>query len=248
MKKAFANFSWGKSAFSVDVLKEVQISLPVTIDGKIDYEYINDYMHELEASQKKELQTYLTNNNLATCVISEEEERFISSYYEGQSKFKDFRIGSLFDSDTGDFDIQQKHINGKGHYVINSGVTDMGIKGKSDIGAKIFPRNTITVDMFGYAFYRGFEYKMATHGHVFSLSLRESEKMSREVGLYFVGQLQYLQQKFSFNNMLNWNRIKDDVLKLPTTDDDNPDYEYMTKFICIHQKRATKNIIEWINK
>lgn len=148
----------------------------------------------------------------------------------------------------GNFDIQQKHINGKGHYVVNSGITDTGIKGKSDIAAKVFPNNTITVDMFGYAFYRGYEYKMATHGHVFSLSLLAPKKMSREVGLYFVGKLQYLQQKFSFNNMLNWNKIKNDIVKLPVASDGNPDYDCMTKFIRIQQKQVIRNVWEWIDR
>jgi hypothetical protein len=44
MKKAFANFGWGKSSFNVNVLKEVKISLPVTIDGNPDYEYMTRFI------------------------------------------------------------------------------------------------------------------------------------------------------------------------------------------------------------
>lgn len=99
--------------------------------------------------------------------------------------------------------------------------------------------------MFGLAYYRGYDYKMATHGHVFSLSLKQSEKMTREVGLYVVGAMKQFRQTFSFNNMLNWNKIKDNTLHLPATADGTPDYDYMTRFIRIQQKLAIKNVVAW---
>jgi hypothetical protein len=44
MKKAFANFGWGRSSFNVNVLKEVKISLPITADGNPDYDYMTRYI------------------------------------------------------------------------------------------------------------------------------------------------------------------------------------------------------------
>ena len=44
--------------------------------------------------------------------------------------YKEFKIGELFTAQTGDTDLQQKDINGKGTYFINSGVEGLGIKGK----------------------------------------------------------------------------------------------------------------------
>ena len=75
----------------------------------------------------------------------------------------------LFESSNGDFDIQKTHINDLGDYVITAGLSNNGILGKTDIKAKIFNANTITIDMFGNAFYRQFRYKMVTHARVFSL-------------------------------------------------------------------------------
>ena len=46
--------------------------------------------------------------------------------------FKEFRIGDLFDSQTGDVDLQQSDVNGKGSFFINSGLENCGIKGKTD--------------------------------------------------------------------------------------------------------------------
>ena len=60
--------------------------------------------------------------------------------------YKEFKIGELFTAQTGDTDLQQKDINGKGTYFINSGVEGLGIKGKTDREAMTFSENTITVD------------------------------------------------------------------------------------------------------
>ncbi len=84
----------------------------------------------------------------------------------------EFRIGDLFDSSNGNFDIQKGHINGKGNYVITAGLTNNGILGKTDVNALIFNENTITIDMFGAVFFRQFKYKMVTHARVFSIETK----------------------------------------------------------------------------
>lgn len=121
--------------------------------------------------------------------------------------------------------MQQRDINGKGEWFINSGVQNFGIKGRTDRPAKIFPANTITVDFFGNAYYRPFKYKMATHNHVFSLSGEVIKNQS--VGLYLVAQMSYLTKLFTFNNMGTWSKIKHLSLLLPVASDGNIDYKFI---------------------
>lgn len=130
-------------------------------------------------------------------------------------------IGSLFNAQTGDVDLQQKDINGRGEYFVNSGVQNCGIKGRTDRVAKIFPANTITIDFLGNAYYRPFAYKMATHNHVFSLN---GDVLKNEhVGLYISAQMSYLSKVYSFNNMGTWSRIKEQEIYLPVTKEGNID-------------------------
>nr|WP_097564714.1 restriction endonuclease subunit S [Helicobacter pylori] len=77
-------------------------------------------------------------------------------------KWGEFRLGDLFEASNGDFDIQKRHINHKGEFVITAGLSNNGVLGQSDIKAKVFESHTITIDMFGCAFYRSFPYKMVT--------------------------------------------------------------------------------------
>lgn len=139
--------------------------------------------------------------------------------------YKNFRIGDLFECRTGDVDLQQKDINGKGTYFINSGIQNYGIKGKTDKLARVFPANTITIDFWGNAFYRPFEYKLATHNHVFSLS-GESIK-NKLVGIYLACAMSYMKTLFSYNNMGTWSIIKDLSIHLPTTSRGDIDFAFM---------------------
>lgn len=139
--------------------------------------------------------------------------------------YKDFKIEDLFSAQTGDTDLQQKDINGRGTLFINSGVEALGIKGKTDREAKVFDSNTITIDFWGNAYYRDFEYKMATHNHVFSLS--GDVIKNRNIGLYLVSTMSYMRKLFSYNNMGTWSKIKEQYIHLPVTKKRNIDFVYM---------------------
>lgn len=163
-----------------------------------------------------------------------------------RERFKKFTLGALFTSFTGDVDLQQKDINGKGQFFINSGVENCGIKGKTDKPAKVFPANTITVDFWGNAYYRDFNYKLATHNHVFSLS--GDVIKNRLVGLYIVGMLSKLPGLFSYDNMATWNKLKSLEIKLPVTSAGNIDFDYMERYIRALEKLTIADAVKYKDK
>ncbi|WP_197273127.1 restriction endonuclease subunit S [Neisseria sp. 74A18] len=125
----------------------------------------------------------------------------------------EFRIEDIFDSFNGDFDIKKEHVNGLGNYVITAGMSNNGILGKTDVEAKIFPKNTITVDMFGTAFYRDFPYKMVTHARVFCL--KANIEINAKQGLFLSSSLHFLSRFFGYENMCSWAKIKNKKIQLP---------------------------------
>lgn len=155
------------------------------------------------------------------------------------SNWKDFRLEDLFDSINGDYDLQQKHINGKGIPVISSGESNFGVIGKTDIKAKVIPENTITVDMFGNVYFRNYEYKIVTHARVFALQPKET--VSIEIGLFLAASLKHLKEMYSYNNMCSWNKIKNQTIKLPAKELTVPDWEYMETYIAeLEQERVAE--------
>lgn len=134
----------------------------------------------------------------------------------------------MFSSQNGDFDIQKKHLTDTGIFVITSGRTNNGILGKTAVNAKIFNSKTITVDMFGYAYYRPFKYKMVTHARVFSL--KPKFDISDNQGLFLANSLHFLYKFFGYDNMCSWEKIKSEKIQLPTKNGEI-DFDFMESFI-----------------
>lgn len=275
MRKAFSLFSWGQSKFEVSIIGSIEFDLPIVTDKRnlpvIDYQhkyhpdgfipdfdYMQERIAELEQERIAELEQHLITTGLNDYKLTKKEIDIIKN--TTLLIRKDFSFGYLFKAETGNVDLQQKDINGRGCYFINSGLENDGIKGKTDRPAKVFPKNTITIDFWGNAFYRPFEYKLATHNHVFSLS---GEVIKNEpVGLYLVSQMMYLRKIFSYAEMGTWNKIKVLDLSLPIkTDKDKtpildadckyhkagyiPDFDYMEKYIHVIQKIVIADVVKY---
>ena len=219
---------------------------------------MQERISELEQERISELDAYLAASGLDDYELTDEDKEILSlspesasdeagaseaDFGNGQVRFKKFALGTLFTSSTGDVDLQQKDINGKGEFFINSGVENRGIKGRTDRPARIFPANTITVDFWGNAYYRDFEYKMATHNHVFSLA--GDVIRNRHVGMYIAGILSKLPKLFSYNNMATWNKLKTIEVSLPATLNGDIDFDYMERYIRAIEKLAIADVAKY---
>ena len=249
MKYFRKKFSYSDMA-SYEKIKNIEISLPITPNGDIDFDFMEKYIRELEAEKIRELEAYLEAQGLNDTILSEDENAVINKITNGLVKYKEFRIGGekgLFSSQTGNFDIQKIHINDIGNFVVSSGEQNNGIIGKTDVDAKIIKENTITVDMFGNVFFRDHKYKMVTHARVFSLEYNNGE-ISREVGMYFVALMKYFRKKFSYSDMASYEKIKNIEISLPITPNGNIDFDFMEKYIRAIEKKAIKGVVDWKDK
>ena len=260
IKKALGKkYAWGDSISSKKIQKDV-IQLPVDSTGKIALDYMQECIAEMEQERIAELEAYLVATGLDDYELTEADKQVLAKMSTGGGnsdslgcnedtvglQWKEFRLGDLFVADKGDVDLQQKDLNGKGCYLINSGVDNFGIKGRTDRPAKTFPANTITIDFWGNAYYRDFEYKLATHNHVFSLNGNIIK--NRKVGLFLVTQMSAFPKAFSYNNMATWNKLKEMKISLPVKDDDVLDCDFMERYIRAIEKLTIADTIRWKDK
>ena len=238
---------------------------------------MQDYIKELEQYYIKELEQYLIVTGLNDYELTDEDRELLGlktadreTSYQGADnedairngrEVREFTLEELFTSQNGDTDIKQADINGKGYMVVSSGLTNNGIIGRSDIEAKIIKENTITVDMFGYSFYRDTPYKIVTHARVFTLEPK-FEGMNFRIGNYIVSNLKHLPKIYNYSNMCSWNKIKAEKISLPIQlSADNspvidpthkyhpegyvPDWEYMEKYIKAIEKLVIKDMVKY---
>ena len=155
----------------------------------------------------------------------------------------EFKLGDLFENSNGNFDIQKEHINGIGEYVITAGLTENGILGKTDISAKIFDEMTITIDMFGNAFFRQFKYKMVTHARVFSL--KPKFEITENHGLFLANSFHFFNKLFGYENMCSWTKIKSEKIQLPTKKG-KIDFEFMEGFVAELEAERIKKLEDYL--
>lgn len=237
------NYSYGEQLSSSDLKKQkIYILLPVYND-QLAFDYMENYVREFEQERVREIDAYLKAAGLNDYGLTQAEKNCIELMQNGLVKYKDFRIGDLFESFTGDVDLQNRDLTKDGEFFINSGVQNQGIKGRTTRKAKVFNEGTLTIDFFGNCYYRDFRYKLATHNHVFSLS--SPILKNQDVSLYAAAVFSYLKSRHSFNNMLTQTILKNNRIILPVDNNDEIDYQFMELFISALKKLCIRSVVEW---
>lgn len=112
---------------------------------------------------------------------------------------------------------KQDQISGNLPFVM-SGVTNSGIVGYIGNNIRIFPKNSITVDIFGNVFYRNYEYGMGDDTGAY---WNDDVQISKHAMLYIATVLQkFLVGKFDYAHKLRSSRSVGFKIKLPTISKD----------------------------
>lgn len=145
----------------------------------------------------------------------------------------------------GNIDIQKSDIEDKWEIVISAWEGNCWIVGKTTKQAKLFEKDTITIDMFGYSFLRNHPYKMVTHGRVMSLN---TQNKNRYYLLYLLSSLQYLKNRYWFDNMLTWKKIREEEITLPVNANNQINYTLIETYIKATQKLVIKDLVDKVNE
>jgi len=247
ISKLMFQFSYSKKP-GLQVYKDMEIALPVTASGEIDFLFMENHVRELELARIRELVAYLQVTGLTDYQLSTDEEKFIEHYNNftkqigTEKQHKPFRLGELFEHIVQGRRLKKEdHISGDFPFVM-SGVTNTGLVAKIANPINRFPANSITVDIFGNTFYRSYAYSASDDVGVYW----SDNPLSRESMLYMTAAIsKHLEGKYSYGDKLRASQSVDFQILLPADDSGMPDYDYMTTFIRIQQKLAIKNVVEW---
>lgn len=218
------------------------IHLPVLENNEIDFEFINSFVAELEAERVAELEAYLHVTGLVDCVLTDEEKRAIA--HMDTLEYKEFNLKDLFGKSTRGKRLKSAdRINGKLPFVTageaNEGISDF-------IGNKvtIFPGNTTTIDMFGSAKYRNYEYGGDDH-----IAVVHTEKLEENAAIFVTSAI----HKSSHNGQFNYGhnfyaKDADELNILLPAKGDKPDYKSMATLISAVKKLVIKDVVEYADK
>ena len=239
-KSLSGRFDFGKKLRSSQSLN-FKMKLPVKND-KIDFKFIEDFIAELEAHRIAELEAYLIATNLKDYTLTDEEKQALREFEESKIGFKEFSLKDIFNN------IKQGRRLKKDDQFLGSipfvmaGVTNNGVVNYISNPVARFPPNSITVDIFGNTFYRGFEFGAGDDTGVY---WNTKKYYSKEQMLYFTASMsKSLEGKFSFGEKLRSSQSLDFKVFLPAVDN-SVNYSQMQTLISAVQKLVIAEVVKY---
>lgn len=244
MEKAFSAFSWGSSSFNVSIIKSQSLILPIK-NKKIDFDFMEIFIAELEAERIAELEAYLSAAGLKDYQLTPEEQKVLADFQNYNFEWGEFKFKEIFDQiKQGRRLKKDDQLSGKIPFVM-SGVTDTGVVNYISNPVARFPKNSITVDIFGNAFYRNYEYGAGDDTGAY---WSKSKNYSKDIMLFFTSSInQALSNKFDYGKKLRSSQSLNLKMKLPSQNN-QPDLSTMAMLISAIQKLVIKEVVEYADK
>lgn len=236
-------YSWGNS-ISHKKIQNDYVSLPITPENKIDFDFMEAFIRELEEERIRELAAYLKVSGFDNYTLSKCESEALAHFNE--LKWKEFSYSEIFNH------IKQGRRLKKGDQkpgkipFVMAGTTNTGIVGYISNPIATFPKNSITIDIFGNTFYRNYDFGAGDDTGVY---WNDDKNYSSEQMLYFSSCMEKsIRGKFSFGKKLRSSQSFNFRIFLPVTSDDSPDYAFIETFISAVQKLVIKDVVLYADK
>ena len=245
--KSTAIYQGGLVRDFANLFNNTDVELPIDEDGKIDFSYMENRVRELEAERIRELETYLKATGLSDYILTPAEQSVVAEFRERErereSRLTPFRIGDLFANiQQGSRLTKNNQLTGSLAFIM-SGTTNTGLVGHISNPVPTFPKNSITVDIFGNVFYR--DYIFAASDDVGVLWNDDNHFNSYHM-LYLASAIKVsLAGMFDYGRKLRISQVKPYKVYLPVDLNGQLNLDFMELFIRAQQKLTIKNVVEW---
>lgn len=231
------------------VAKDCIIQLP-TMNGEIDFDFMESFIAELEARHIAELEAYLTVTGLAYLTVTglkdytltKEEEKALEDFHS--LNWKKYNLKDLFGKSTRGKRLKSAdRVQGDLPFV-TAGEACEGISAYIGNNVEIFESNTTTIDMFGSAKYRNFRYGADDH-----VAVVHTEKLPKHAAVFVTTAIHKASHTGKFDYSRNfYAKDADELDILLPTNESNPDYLFMATFVSAIQKLVIKDVVFYADR
>lgn len=253
MRKPFELFSWGTSSYNVEIIKKQRIVLPVK-DDKIDFDFMESFVAELEAQRVAELSAYCQVSGYDNYELSVEELDALRNFSnQNDNDWGTYTIGNLFERvETKKLPYKAKELpkqptddyilpcltssfqnQGLNYYAPKSGATILSnvisIPSNSDVYRAYYQTRDFTVLSDAYAIrWKAKEIELSPNQYLFMVMC-----INKVTDLPI----------YSYKNKLGgWNVVKNKNIRLPEKDG-KIDFALMEAFISAIKKLTIKEVV-----
>ena len=226
------------------------IQLPINGNGEIDFGFIDGFVAELEGQRVAELegqrvaelQAYLSATGLNDYTLTTKELKALEDF--NNCKWKFFNLESLFGKATRGKRLKgDDRIDGALPFV-TAGEANEGISAFIGNNVHIFSKNTTTIDMFGSAKYRNYNYGGDDH-----IAVVHTEKLQQNAAIFVTSAI----HKSSHNGQFNYGhnfyaKDADELNILLPARSTVPDYDLMETLISAVKKLVIKDVVNYADK
>lgn len=224
----------------VETLKNDVIKLPVK-NGKINYKFMDEYINHIENECIEKISLYLKASKIDNYHLTEEEQIEINSY--DSLEWNSYNLKDLFGESTRGKRLKSEdRISGNLPFV-TAGEAKEGVSDFIGNKVHVFSKNTVTIDMFGSAKYRNYEYGGDDH-----IAVVHTEKLPINAAIFVTAAI----HKSAHNGQFDYGRNfyakdADNLNILLPTKEGKPDFNTMIKIISAVHKIVIKDVIIHIN-
>lgn len=227
--------------FNRKEMRSTKIHLPIK-NGQINLDFMENFVAELEARRTAELEAYLSAAGLKDYTLTTEEERTLADF--GQQQWGRFNLHDLFGKATRGKRLKSDdRISGCLPFV-TAGEADTGISAFIGNPVHRFKANTVTIDMFGSAKYRNYEYGADDH-----VAVVHTDGLEKMAVLFITSAIHKAAYTGEFHYGRNFYAKDADnlMINLPVKDG-GPDYAYMQTLISAVQKQVIKDVVRYADE
>ena len=213
----YNKYSWDDSV-SMRRIKDESMFLPVTDDGKPDFAYMDSYMQKVMEVSEIRLEN-LRRVDKSKNIID-------------VNTWSEFWLHDLFEFKLPCGDLQVKQVETGNVPLITPSAFNNGLLKRisSESKSTIFPANTLTVDMFGNAYFHEEDYFVTAHGHV--NVLLPKFLLNKYNGMFIATSIRaMLFNKYGFSEMCTQKVLKYEKVKLPSLNNGTPNLYFMESYM-----------------
>ena len=224
--------------FNREEMNKTKIQLPIK-DGKIDFDFMESFIAELEAQRVAELSAYLTISGFDNYELSVAELKALQEYQS--IDWKSFNLEKLFGKSTRGKRLRSAdRIVGKLPFV-TAGEASEGISAHIGNKVEVFNENTTTIDMFGSAKYRNYKYGADDH-----IAVVHTDKLPTKASIFVTSAIHKASHTGKFDYGHNFYAKDADALDIMLPErDGKPNYSYMETLISAIQKLVIKDVVKY---
>ena len=231
LKKQMKKFNWGGNGATLTRLKRLRIMLPMAESGNPDYEFMEEYMREVEQRFLTRYKSYLDTK-----------EQNTDSLNENKPTWKSFILNEIFDLSSSIRLTKEDMISGNRPFIgasdSNNGITAFVSNTNSSLD-----RNVLGVNYNGSVvenFYH--PYEAIFSDDVKRLHLK-NHKDNKYILLFIKVSILKQKTKFEYGYKFNGERMTRQHIMLPSNEDGTPNFDYMEQKMQLIEKHQLQKYI-----